>query len=113
MIETFTVTDQHIKLIKRMCVSWWDCEFGAPSIDCKRPYGNSDVLTDMAEILGFFDDIDPDNEGLIETILDEQLETLLQLHGETQTVLQILIDNLSLSEGEYQRERYGGRWIKI
>jgi hypothetical protein len=35
-----------------MYITWDDCEFGAPACDCKRPYGNSDVYGDMAEILG-------------------------------------------------------------
>ena len=39
--KTFEVKPEHIKLIKKMCISWQDCEFGAPAIDCKRPYGNS------------------------------------------------------------------------
>lgn len=49
---TFTVTDDHLKLLRRASVGWSDCEFGAPEIDPKRPYGNSNVLGDIAEILG-------------------------------------------------------------
>lgn len=47
------MTDEHLKLLRRAYVSWENCEFGAPSIDCKRPYGNSDVITDICEILGW------------------------------------------------------------
>ena len=40
----FTVTDEHLRLLRRAYVSWDETEFGAPEIDCKRPYGNSDML---------------------------------------------------------------------
>lgn len=29
-----------------------DCEYGAIGVDCKRPFGNSDVEGDILEILG-------------------------------------------------------------
>ncbi len=118
--EQFIVTNQEIQLIKRMCVSWWDCEFGAPAIDCKRPYGNSNVLKDMADILGFLDDLenleyisDETEEAYTEQVIEEQEEVLLELHSNMQTVLQILIDNLSLEAGTYQRQKYGGKWTKV
>lgn len=49
---SFTVKEEHLKLMQRMNVDWHDCEFGAPAIDCKRPYGNGAVFQDMIEILG-------------------------------------------------------------
>jgi hypothetical protein len=50
-VREFTVTDEHLRLLRRAHVFWDEAEFGAPSIDPKRPYGNSDVRGDMAEIL--------------------------------------------------------------
>jgi hypothetical protein len=44
-------TADHLTLLKRSEWSWDDCEFGAPAMDPKRPYGNSDVENDLAEIL--------------------------------------------------------------
>ena len=49
--KKFTLTENHIKLLCRAYVGWNGAEFGAPSIDPKRPYGNSDVLHDMGDIL--------------------------------------------------------------
>lgn len=46
----FALTDQHLTLLRSAYVRWEDCEFGAPAIDYKRPYGNSDVVGDMAMI---------------------------------------------------------------
>ena len=104
---TFTVTDQHLALTRNMYVDWYDCEFGAPAIDPKRPYGNSAVLADIAEHLGI---------EVPERVLDgeedwpEELETRLErLHAETAVVLQIALDTGAFKAGEYSREKYG-RW---
>jgi hypothetical protein len=48
----FTVTEGHLKLLQHLNIGWDDCEFGAPCVDPKRPYGNSSVYIDIAEILG-------------------------------------------------------------
>ncbi|MCU1325011.1 MAG: hypothetical protein JWN34_381, partial [Bryobacterales bacterium] len=57
-MSDFFVTSEHLKLLQRMCVGWQDCEYGAPEIDPKRPYGNSSVEYDILEILG----VKPDSE---------------------------------------------------
>jgi hypothetical protein len=54
-VRDFTVTDEHLRLLRHAYVSWFDAEFGAPSIDPKRPYGNSNVYGDMVEVLGLVD----------------------------------------------------------
>lgn len=95
MPETFTVRDEHGLLLHGMYVRWDDTEFGAPCIDPKRPYGNSNVLDDMREILG---------EGWSD-------EDLGALHRETQTVLQILLTTGGLDTVEYVREQFG-KWRK-
>jgi hypothetical protein len=41
--QTFKLTDEHLKLLRRFNVGWQDSESGAPEIDPKRPYGNSAV----------------------------------------------------------------------
>lgn len=90
---TFVVTSDHLKLLKEMCVGWDDCEFGAPCIDPKRPYGNSDVISDMKEILG-----------------KKPKGGLNSLHREMEIVLQILVSNLSISPGKYETEQYEIAW---
>jgi hypothetical protein len=44
-------TEDHLRALRAAAWSWNDCEFGAASMDPKRPYGNSDVLDDLAELL--------------------------------------------------------------
>jgi len=110
MKEEFNVKEQHLKLLKRMYVSWWDCEFGAPAIDPKRPYGNSDVVVDIAEILDY--DINDENGYPCDRKLEEYEEELYKFHQEMRTVLQILLNNIYIEEGIYIRENYGD-WKKF
>jgi len=107
-ITEFTVTEDHLKLMKRAYVSWDDCEFGAPEIDCKRPYGNSDVLRDIAEII----DTDAariayDGEDAWEAYEQAHEEAFTRMHAETAIVLQIALNTGEFRAGRYVRERYG------
>lgn len=106
--QYFTVTDEHVKLLRRACVGWGDCEFGAPSIDCKRPYGNSSVYNDIAEILG----IEPEDEGN-QDFSSEQFDHMHMLHKETQTALQIFLTTGQMLTGEYEADRYRDDWHRI
>lgn len=87
------ITKDHVKLAKRMYVRWEDCEYGAPSIDCKRPYGNSDVEGDVAEILGW--PVDED-DGLTA----EQSKEAARLHREMLGVIRVLLANADLVVGK-------------
>jgi hypothetical protein len=87
----FTITEDHMKLLNRMYIGWEDCEFGAPAVDCKRPYGNSYVYGDIAEILGIKGEVDlEDNEW---DFSEDQKAEMSRLHSEMQVVLQILVKN--------------------
>lgn len=96
-VTEFTVTEEHLKLLRRAYVSWDDCEFGAPEIDPKRPYGNSDVIEDIAEILGVPEDQWSDGE---EALPDAE-QAFTRLHAETGLALQ-----LALTMGEFRTGRY-------
>ncbi len=80
----FLVTEDHIKLVEKFYVKWFDCEYGAPCIDPKRPYGNSGVVNDIADILGW----EIPEYGTPEW--DEMSQKCGDIHQETQVVLQIL-----------------------
>lgn len=70
-LTQFTITENHIKLLKRMYVDWDDCEYGAPCINPKRPYGNSDVQTDIKEITGL--------KGMKAEIIHKEMQIVLQI----------------------------------
>ena len=130
--KTFEVKEEHIKLLKSMNVGYNDyCEFGAPEIDPKRPYGNSNVHQDMLEILG----LEELKEGIYKFRLngkewllkgvdkyniyldgkDEEtlIEELNKLHKETEKVLSIFISSETLKPGIFESERYGNNWKRI
>ena len=106
-VTEFTVTDEHLKLLRRAYVDWDDCEFGAPAIDCKRPYGNSDVIGDIGEILGYpeehYQDEDGDRHETIEA-------NFTQLHAETAIVLQIALATGEFRPGRYVCDKYHANW---
>lgn len=100
MHNFFKVTEEHIKLLQSMYVSWFDCEYGAPCINPKRPYGNSFVEGDIAKILGWLDNNDDEDD-----FPEELYEKCATIHSEMETVLQILVSNLSIQPGTYTKTR--------
>ena len=96
--KQFVITPDHLTLLQRTYVSWDDCEFGAPGIDPKRPYGNSDVQQDICSILGWnkMNAGDEDCE-----YADRQLERASEIHKELKTVLQIVLSVGRVEPGEY------------
>lgn len=101
----FTVTDQHLELLKNMYVTWDHCEFGAPQIDPKRPYGNSDVPEDMCEILGY---------PVPEDDADDYLEVYMtHLHAQMGVVLQIVLSTGTVETGTYESDTYGMKWRRV
>ena len=128
--EKFTITENHLKLLKRMFVEWNDCEFGAPEIDPKRPYGNSSVEQDILEIIGLeeideqrFKFILDDKEYVlkgedkynIELEDEEELhKKLWKIHREMQVVLQICLTLGKFKTGNFiKQDTYDSlSWIK-
>lgn len=104
---TFDLTEQHLALLRRAYVRWEDCEFGAPAIDCKRPYGNSSVVLDIAEILGVPVNDEEDDYGL-DTATTERLT---RLHVETKTALQVILSTGAFQVGTYESTD-GDSWKK-
>jgi hypothetical protein len=103
-MSTFTITEDHLKLLRRACIGWCDDETGAPQIDPKRPYGNSFVEGDIADILGWSFD---------EDLSEEQFEKASLLHSETSTVLQIILNILPDLTGTYIRVNdYLDKWVR-
>ena len=105
--EKFNLTDEHIALLNRFYISYNDgCEYGAPEVNPKRPYGNSHVVGDMAEILQV---TVPDRD---EVEYDKFCRDMNRLHQETATALQIVLQTKSFEPGQYIRENYS-TWKKV
>lgn len=107
----FTLTQDHIKLLSKTYISWNDCEYGAPEINPKRPYGNSDVIDDIAEILEIKGKEcsncgEPDYS-------DKDFAYMEQIHKELETALKIVLSNLpNVKLGEYEYDGYN-EWSLI
>ena len=95
-MKEFELTEQHLALMRRMWVGWQDCEFGAPEIDPKRPYGNSGVISDIAEILGI---PEPDED---EEFPPELIERMERLHTETRAAIAIMLQCGKVAIGKYE-----------
>lgn len=104
--QNFTVTEAHIKLLQKATVSWLNFEFGAPGIDPKRPYGNSDVYPDIAKVLNI-----PADEN--DEYTDKQQIYMEQIHSETKTALEIFLRTGTMVAGTYTKKGYYDPWVKV
>lgn len=107
MKQLFILKEEHLKLLKNMYVVWGDCEFGAPAIYCKKPYGNSDVYGDIAKILGIERFVDSGEEI---SFSREQIDLMNILHKETETALQIVLRTGEFKPGIYVADEYDDNW---
>lgn len=109
VFEEFVLTQNHLKLIRHFNVSWQDAETGAPSIDPKRPYGNSNVPNDIHQILC------GESIGRVDSKRDqltkEEQRRYLKLHREMDVALEIVLATGSFQEGVYRYLEPGG-WKK-
>lgn len=103
--KTFTITEDHLKLLRHAYTSWYSAEYGAPTIDPKRPYGDSNVHRSMVKALGW-----PTHEDQDGDYPKEITDKLDQLHQDLETVLQIIFRNLSVKTGTYIADEYGTDW---
>lgn len=106
-MKQFTLTENHVTLLRAMHVGWQDAETGAPEIDPKRPYGNSSVARDIAELLGIIgknDDLDLSRAGEDE---------LLALHRETQWALQVVLSTGGFVPGLYEAPQYSTAFRRV
>ena len=111
-IGVFELKQQHLDLLKETVISWDDCEFGAPCVDCKRPYGNSGVEDDIAGIIKLPKKDNWDKEE--ETWNEKATERMGDLHKETEIALQIVLHCQSFELGRYKLDKEGHQnWKKI
>lgn len=109
-MKEFTLTQDHVTLLRAMYVGWQNCETGAPEIDPKRPYGNSDVARDVAEMLGWITPEAASDDGLPEAMIDKAEA----LHRETAIALQIVLSTGCFTSGKYRIvETYGKNWERV
>ena len=102
--KTFEIKEEHLNLLESMFVDFDEnTGFGVPIINPKRPYGNSDVYGDMAEILN----IKPKEDGKFS---EDQIKYMDRIHKETQTALQIVLRIRKIQPGIYESDKYVTNW---
>jgi hypothetical protein len=127
-VDTFTMSEHHLALLRRSYIEEGD---NAAEVNQKRPYGNSDIITDVAEIISGIDESDFDSdenedrvrfdkEGDLRWIMDTKgvkytRDDLEELHKQTVTALQIVLVTGVFEPGEYQTtQRYDRRsWVRV
>jgi hypothetical protein len=112
MTEQFQLTENHIKLLNCVYVYFdGDSYDGAPAVDTKMPYGNSNTVGDVYEIL-FGKEFD---YGEHDEMPEELYSGLLRIHEETATALQIILFTKSFETGLYEKFKpYCDRsWRKV
>jgi hypothetical protein len=111
-MRRFTLKPEHVALLRRGNVGWNSDESGAPGLDPKRPYGNSDVPRDVAEILGAKPIGGWDSEAW-EVYLDAHRDRLVNLHHETETALAVVLAAGSFEPGNYEADDYRDNWRRV
>ena len=114
----FTITADHLRLVGRLSFNWDDGEYyeGAPAVifvSKKRPYGNSDIEQDLAEILDpdGYETIDWDDPGAWDTYWAANGDRFLKTHVETCVVLNIICETGQFRTGHFIRpQSYFDRW---
>lgn len=117
----FLLTTDHLKLLRRANISWNGCEYGSPGIDPKRPFGNSSVNLDIAEILGWEEPSKDVGDGYFETDYESPAYPAFEkrcraIHSELETALQIVVRFAGLLEvkpGLYRQAKEYQSWEKI
>ena len=110
----FTLTEDHIKLLRHMYVSWDEYSLGAPAIDSKRPYGNSDdlILSDVARILEWKTKFVSGTES--HGLSKKQVRKAKELHEGTQLALQIVLSTGKFEPGVYEMDDFHmTEWRKV
>ena len=117
--QTFTVTAQHLKLLRAATVAWssqWrdDLDPGAPCIDPRRPYGDKEWARSMILILDYKM---PNVKGRAWTeddeIPDQQYNALEQIHQETEIALRICLNRGEFVSGTYYWPEPGEDWVEV
>ena len=105
--EVFYLTRGHIKLLRHGYVNF-DGSFcwGSIGLNCKRPFGNSDVADDMANILGLIPFKSDDGDVWPKGTQDEMLHLYA---NELPTALQIILSTGSFEPGRYETEQCNSR----
>lgn len=106
------VTEDHLKLLKRLQFEWdYEMYAGAPRVDIKRPYGNSDPIGyDVPMILGIHTTGNERGAFGVDSLTRGQVHRCTKVHEEMHIILQILVYNAGIVEGLYVADDHRNNW---
>lgn len=100
----FRLKEEHIKLIKelnfRTAVVTDSSDKYRPTIDVKRPFGNSGVTSNVCEIMGWYSNEDGEYP---EKAINKAEMLLIELP----VALEIVVSKQTFKPGEYEVDEYG------
>ena len=110
-MEEFVLKNEHLALLAKVNLVWREGENGAPAVDSKRPYGNSDAMKDIANILSEAQGTCPHckadlSPGAFPT------GQLGGLHRETLTAMEVIFQSGLTTPGLYVRDKETSPWRK-
>jgi hypothetical protein len=107
--QVFNLTEGHIRLLRRVYISSHVDRSGYAYIGLspKRPFGNSDIESDIAEILGEVPEGSTDDDGISDELRGKMRNVLIV---EVPIALQVVLSSGSFEPGEYERSGFGGEW---
>ena len=108
-LQRFTLTPEHVQLLRRSNVNYsGHGEWGYVGLDCKRPFGNGDLVGDMATILGV-DPVAPDDEE--EHWPPGTSDKMVKMFKEELPIaLSVVLAAGTFEPGEYECEKYTHNW---
>ena len=108
MKKTFDMTQEHLDLLRVVYIDWNGTEkYGAPGINIKRPFGNSDIIPDMAPILGIESVPTDDGDTHWPPGTTETCDCFLH---DLETALQIVLAVGFFKVGAYEASEYHIDW---
>lgn len=108
-VTEFQLTEVHINLLQELYID--EGQYGIPEIGQKRPFGNSDILGDVAEYLGIEKVETENDEDWPKGTYDKCKEVLSGLY----IALQICLITQSFEPGLYRlKDKYDRRsWVLV
>lgn len=104
----FRLKKEHLKLLKNIRIYHHKFgEHGGLAVDSKRPFGNCDMVGDMAGILGVMPVETDDNEIHWPKGTRKRME---ELYAELATALQVIAKTNSCEPGDYAADEYVNDW---